>query len=305
MTSTPMFNNTTRAFSLPHLNQTNNLNEASDSAGSNMDDWMRNVNEIQSLLMNKNDMLQQEINKLSSHQKEDKLKLDKTAATVERSSAHIMDIKHITQSIETCAMSTGDDVERLHASIHACKKVIDTCLKMNHQGKRDVSNIMEAINTMNYEPTRQWDVVTALFGDIQQQMNTLTTSLSELKVSNTPSAEQIPRGSDPISGGSIPEQKEIPPHMMKDEKNHSSTVSEKKFTEHSEHTPSIIDMPNHQPNFKNFPKASAYPTYSGKPEEDWVRFIEDIDILKNAYALPDSEIVFKLPSLLMGIAYTW
>ena len=140
MTSTPMFNNTTRAFSLPHLNQTNNLNtnnlnEASDSSSSTMDDWMRNLNDIQYLLMNKNDMLQQEINKLSSHQKGDKLKLDKTAATVERSSAHIMDIKRITQSIETRAMNTGDVAEILHSSIHACKNVIDTCVKMDHQGQ--------------------------------------------------------------------------------------------------------------------------------------------------------------------------
>ena len=305
MTSTPMINNSTRAFPLPHLSQTNNLNEASDSASSTMDDWMRNVNDIQSLLMNKNEMLQQEINKLSSHQKEDRMRLDKTSATVERSSAHIMDIKHITQSIETRAMNTGDDVEKLHSSIHACKKVIDTCVKMNHQEARDVSNIMEAINTMNSEPTRQWDVVTALFGDIQQQMNTLTASFNEMKVDKTKSTEHVPAGSGPIEKNGTPEQRETPPHMLKDEKSYSSTVNEKKLTETSEHTPSIIDMPNHQPNFKNFPKASAYPTYSGKPEEDWVRFIEDIDILKNAYALPDSEIVSKLPSLLMGIAYTW
>ena len=171
-----MINNSTRAFPFPHLSQTNNLNEASDSASLTIDDWMRNVNDIQSLLMNKNEMLQQEINKLSSHQKEDRLRLGKTSATVERSSAHIMDIKHITQSIETRALNTGDDVEKLHSRIHACKKVIDTCVKMNHQEARDVSNIMEAINPMNSEPTRQWDVFTALFGDIQQQMNTLTAS---------------------------------------------------------------------------------------------------------------------------------
>ena len=305
MNSTPMMSNSTRAFPLPHLSQTNNLNEASDSASSTMDDWMRNLNDIQSLLMNKNEMLQQEINKLSSHQKEDRLRLDKTSATVERSSAHIMDIKHITQSTETRAMNTGDDVEKLHSSIHACKKVIDTCVKMNHQEARDVSNIMEAINTMNSEPTRQWDVVTALFGDIQQQMNTLTASFNEMKVDKTKSTEHVPAGSGPIEKNGTPEQRETPPHMLKDEKSYSSTVNEKKLTETSEHTPSIIDMPKHQPNFKNFPKASAYPTYSGKPEEDWVRFIEDIDILKNAYALPDSEIVSKLPSLLMGIAYTW
>ena len=304
MTSTPMLHNSTRAFVLPQFNKTNRLREASDS-NSSMDEWMKNVNDLHSILMNKNELLQQEVNRLSSQQQEDKLKIEKTAAIVGRSNSHIMDIKNITQSLETRAVNTGEDVEKLHSSIHACRKVMDTCIKVNHEGARDIGNIMEAVNTMNSQPTKDWDVVTALFGDIQQQMNTITTSLNDLKIGKGPARAPTPGTSEEIVKTDTSDMRELPPHMLKQEEVEAPVRSEKKFKEESEHTPSILEMPVSNTNFKNFPKTSAYPTYSGKPEEDWVRFIEDIDILKNAYALPDSEIVSKLPSLLIGIAYTW
>lgn len=77
MTSTPMLHNSTRAFVLPQFNKTNRLREASDS-NSSMDEWMKNVNDLHSILMNKNELLQKEVNRLSSQQQEDKLKIDKT-----------------------------------------------------------------------------------------------------------------------------------------------------------------------------------------------------------------------------------
>lgn len=58
-------------------------------------------------------------------------------------------------------------------------------------------------------------------------------------------------------------------------------------------------------NSKNFPKLSAYPVFKGGREEDWQVFIEKIDILQSSYNLPDSEIVSKLPNLLIEVAYVW
>lgn len=120
MTSTPLLNNTICAFVLP--NQTHNSNDASASASSTMDDWMRNINDLQSLLMNKNEFLQCEIDRLTSQQQADKMKIDKAAAAAGRSSAQIMDMKNTTQSIKACLVITGEDVEILHSSIHTCKK---------------------------------------------------------------------------------------------------------------------------------------------------------------------------------------
>ena len=75
---------------------------------------------------------------------------------------------------------------------------MDTCIKMNHEGARDISNIMEVMNTRNSQPTKDWDVVNSLFGDIQQQMNTITTSLGELKTGKTPAGAPTPGASETI-----------------------------------------------------------------------------------------------------------
>ena len=55
----------------------------------------------------------------------------------------------------------------------------------------------------------------------------------------------------------------------------------------------------------SFPKTSEYPTFEGKPDEDWVYFLEIIDSLKHAYNLPDSEITARLPNILRGVARVW
>ena len=55
----------------------------------------------------------------------------------------------------------------------------------------------------------------------------------------------------------------------------------------------------------SFPKTSEYPTFEGKPDEDWVYFLEIIDSLKHAYNLPDSEITARLPNIFRGVARVW
>ena len=58
-----------------------------------MDDWMRDVDDLQTLLMNKNVLLQREIDILTSQQQEDILKIDKAAVDFGRSSAQINDVE--------------------------------------------------------------------------------------------------------------------------------------------------------------------------------------------------------------------
>ena len=55
----------------------------------------------------------------------------------------------------------------------------------------------------------------------------------------------------------------------------------------------------------SFPKTSEYPTFEGKPDEDWVYFLEIIDSLQHAYNLPDAEITARLPSILGRVARVW
>ena len=55
----------------------------------------------------------------------------------------------------------------------------------------------------------------------------------------------------------------------------------------------------------SYPKTSEYPTFEGKPDEDWAEFIDVIDTLQSSYNLPDSEITSRLPSILLGVARVW
>lgn len=150
-----------------------------------MDDWTRDVNDSQSLLMNKNELLQQEIDRLNSQKQEDKRKIEKAAAAFRISSDHMMEIQNTTQSIETIVVNTAEDVEILHSSIHTCQKVMDTCVRINHEVARYASNIMETINTMKSHSRSVWEMVTTMVWYIQHQVKTLTTSLNELKMGNT------------------------------------------------------------------------------------------------------------------------
>ena len=68
---------------------------------------------------------------------------------------------------------------------------------------------------------------------------------------------------------------------------------------------SIVEVTATQTNPRNYPKVEVYPKFGGSRDEDWVDFIDEIDIFQESYGLPDAEIVSKLPSILKGVAYVW
>lgn len=68
---------------------------------------------------------------------------------------------------------------------------------------------------------------------------------------------------------------------------------------------SIDDRVQRSGDRKTYPKNSEYPTFEGKPDEDWTEFIDIIDTLQASYSLPDSEITSRLPSILLGVARVW
>ena len=71
------------------------------------------------------------------------------------------------------------------------------------------------------------------------------------------------------------------------------------------YTPEVEErFQNPRGNF-NYPKTNEYPTFEGKPDEDWVNFIDIIDTLQSSYNLPDAEITSRLPSILLGVARVW
>lgn len=47
----------------------------------------------------------------------------------------------------------------------------------------------------------------------------------------------------------------------------------------------------------NYPKTNEYPVFEGKPDEDWVNFIEIVNTVQSSYDLPDAEITSRLPTI--------
>ena len=119
--------------------------------------------------------------------------------------------------------------------------------------------------------------------------------------------EEITRGMSLIPTGM---KRDPPPHMRSPPLQTQEVQEEEDKPETSEiedkvslpqYLKSIEERFQRNGDRSSYPKTSEYPTFEGKPDEDWAEFIDVIDTLQSSYNLPDSEITSRLPSILLGV----
>ena len=140
-----------------------------------------------------------------------------------------------------------------------------------------------------------------------EKIESLINQRSAPHIVNTPAPQDIPSRGETLLSNPRHKNRDSPPHMRNSVKPDIPNPVKEELplsAEPEESPPRLERFPMGRGSI-NYAKTNEYPTFEGKPDEDWVNFIEIIDTLQTSYELPDAEITSRSPTILTGVAIVW
>lgn len=218
-------------------------------------------------------------------------------------------------------LSFKEDLDSLKESVENLAKVsLDLGLSLSESSKELSGKLVLCTNTLYMQMKEQGEqnlqipvLLRNKIDNLEPQLKVMPETLASLinprsapQIVNTPVSHDIPSREETLFAKNGQYKRESPPHLAQSVKPEMDAPVKEELLLSAK----PVETPPPMERFfmgrgNNYPKTSGYPTFEGKPDEDWVNFIEIIVTLQSSYELPDAEITSRLPTILTGVARVW